>query len=84
MTALKTSSGSKKAASSALGAPSQLKQSSRKRKRAWRKNVDLQDLEETLEGLRAEERITGCVVFRAPVILQRKPSPQVLFTKQKR
>ncbi|EIN14662.1 P60-like protein [Punctularia strigosozonata HHB-11173 SS5] len=48
-----------KTLSSSLGAPSQHTQGSRKGKRAWRKNVDLQDVEEALEGLRAEERITG-------------------------
>ncbi|KDQ56539.1 hypothetical protein JAAARDRAFT_131965 [Jaapia argillacea MUCL 33604] len=48
-----------KSAGPALGAPSQHKQSSRKGKRAWRKNVDLGDVEEGLEGLRAEERVTG-------------------------
>ena len=51
----------KKAASSSLGAPAQRNQSSRKGKRAWRKNVDLDEVEEGLEGLRAEERVTGFV-----------------------
>ena len=53
----------KKAASSSTGAPSQRNQSSRKGKRAWRKNVDLEEVEEGLEELRAEERLTGCVVM---------------------
>lgn len=43
------------------GAPAQPTQSSRKGKKAWRKNVDLVQVEDTLEGLRDEERITGCV-----------------------
>ncbi|KAF8607405.1 P60-like protein [Ceratobasidium sp. AG-I] len=41
------------------GAPAQPTQSSRKGKKAWRKNVDLVQVEDTLEGLRDEERITG-------------------------
>ncbi|RDB17321.1 Uncharacterized protein C22F8.09 [Hypsizygus marmoreus] len=49
----------KKTAQTVTGAPSQHNQSSRKGKRAWRKNVDIQDVEEGLEGLRAEERVTG-------------------------
>ncbi|KAI0772923.1 P60-like protein [Trametes elegans] len=50
---------SKKAAASSVGAPAQRSQSSRKGKRAWRKNVDIEPVEEGLEGLRAEERVTG-------------------------
>jgi len=46
---------------SAVGAPAQTTQSSRKGKRAWRKNVDIADVEEGLEELREEERITGLV-----------------------
>jgi nucleolar protein 53 len=41
------------------GAPSQKSQSSRKGKRAWRKNVDIAEIEAGLEGLREEERVTG-------------------------
>jgi nucleolar protein 53 len=44
-----------------FGAPSQHNQGSRKGKRAWRKNVDIDEVEEGLEGLRAEERVTGYV-----------------------
>jgi hypothetical protein len=51
----------KKGPGSTVGAPAQRAQSSRKGKRAWRKNVDLDEVEEALEGLRAEERITGYV-----------------------
>ena len=43
-----------------IGAPSQQSQPSRKGKRAWRKNVDIGEVEEKLEGLREEERILGC------------------------
>ncbi|CAG8484571.1 8492_t:CDS:10 [Diversispora eburnea] len=32
---------------------------SRKGKKAWRKNVDITDIEETLDGIRAEERLLG-------------------------
>ncbi|PFH47610.1 hypothetical protein AMATHDRAFT_67487 [Amanita thiersii Skay4041] len=49
----------KKSATSSLGAPSQYKQASRKGKKSWRKNVDIEDVEEALEGLRTEERETG-------------------------
>ena len=45
---------------SVIGAPSQQSQPSRKGKRAWRKNVDIGEVEEKLEGLREEERILGC------------------------
>ncbi|CAB4430602.1 unnamed protein product [Rhizophagus irregularis] len=34
-------------------------QPSRKGKKAWRKNVDITEIEKTLEGIRDEERITG-------------------------
>ncbi|KAL4242802.1 Ribosome biogenesis protein NOP53 [Abortiporus biennis] len=47
---------------SSVGAPSQRSQSSRKGKKAWRKNVDLDDVEEVLEELRTEERVTGSTV----------------------
>ncbi|KAG9310111.1 ribosome biogenesis protein Nop53/GLTSCR2 [Chiua virens] len=47
---------------SAVGAPSQLLQSSRKGKRAWRKNIDIQPVEEGLESLRAEERVVGSIL----------------------
>ena len=57
----KSISSTKKAASSAVGAPSQRTQSSRKGKRAWRKNVDLDEVEEGLEEIRAEERVSGYV-----------------------
>ncbi|KAJ6607012.1 ribosome biogenesis protein Nop53/GLTSCR2 [Mycena sp. CBHHK59/15] len=55
---------SKKAARSSLGAPSQHNQPSRKGKKAWRKNVDIQDVEEGIEELRAEERATGTFLHK--------------------
>lgn len=55
----KKSAVAKKGARSTTGAPSQHNQTSRKGKRAWRKNVDIEDVEEGLEGMRAEERVTG-------------------------
>jgi len=54
---------SKKSSRSLVGAPSQHNQSSRKGKRAWRKNVDIEDVEEVLEGMRAEERVTGYIIL---------------------
>jgi len=48
-----------KSSRSSLGAPAQHNQSSRKGKRAWRKNIDIEDVEEGLEGMRAEERVIG-------------------------
>lgn len=50
----------KKPSRSAIGAPSQRSQTTRKGKKAWRKNVNIDDVEEVLEGQRAEERVTGC------------------------
>ena len=53
--------GAKKARStkSSIGAPSQHSQSSRKGKKAWRKNIDIDEVEEGLEVIRTEERETG-------------------------
>ncbi|OAX36471.1 P60-like protein [Rhizopogon vinicolor AM-OR11-026] len=42
-----------------VGAPSQLAQSTRKGKRAWRKNIDILPVEQGLESLRSEERVIG-------------------------
>ena len=52
---------SKKVTSSRVKAPSQFNQPSRKRKAAWRKNIDVEDVDEGLEKLRAEEVVMGCV-----------------------
>ncbi|KAF8624704.1 hypothetical protein AX17_007035 [Amanita inopinata Kibby_2008] len=54
----------KKNTTSTLGAPSQFKQTSRKGKKAWRKNVDLEDVEDALEGMRTEERVIGTALQR--------------------
>ncbi|CAA7263316.1 unnamed protein product [Cyclocybe aegerita] len=53
-----------KKSASAVGAPSQHNQSSRKGKRAWRKNVNIEDVEEVLEGMRVEERVTGAALSK--------------------
>ncbi|KAG9296563.1 hypothetical protein G9A89_015155 [Geosiphon pyriformis] len=42
-----------------LQKPGSVPQPSRKGKKAWRKNVDITDIEATLEDLRSEERIAG-------------------------
>ena len=42
-----------------LGAPSSLGQSSRKGKKAWRKNIDISQEEVAMEQAREEERVTG-------------------------
>jgi nucleolar protein 53 len=44
---------------SAVGAPSQFKQTSRKGKKSWRKNVNIEDVEEAMESMRTEERVIG-------------------------
>lgn len=46
--------------SSSVGAPQQHKQPSRKGKKAWRKNVDVSEVQKGLEDVR-EEVIKGCV-----------------------
>ncbi len=45
-----------------IGAPAQRTQSSRKGKKAWRKNVDIGDVEQGLEEIREEERVVGYVL----------------------
>lgn len=50
-----------KTPASTIGAPAQHNQSSRKGKKAWRKNVDIEDVEDRLEDIRGEERLFGCV-----------------------
>lgn len=49
----------KKSSKASTGSPAQYSQSSRKGKKAWRKNIDIEDIEATMEELRAEERETG-------------------------
>ncbi|TFY75765.1 hypothetical protein EWM64_g8248 [Hericium alpestre] len=53
------STAKKQKSASALGAPAQHNQSSRKGKKAWRKNVDMDGVEEQLEETRHEERLFG-------------------------
>ncbi|KAL5514609.1 hypothetical protein ACEPAG_1925 [Sanghuangporus baumii] len=56
----------KKLSKSSIGAPSQFKQSTRKGKKAWRKNVDIQEVEDGLDEMRAEERVTGSSLRSKP------------------
>lgn len=58
-----------KHSASGVGAPSQLAQSSRKGKKAWRKNIDIQPVEQGLESLRSEERVIGCGKFVSCICL---------------
>lgn len=51
--------------SKAIGAPAQHKQPSRKGKKAWRKNVDITDVQSGLENLR-EEIIQGGLISEKP------------------
>ena len=60
------SSNKTRKAKSAVGAPSQLSQSTRKGKKAWRKNIDIDDVEERLEGVRSEERVLGTALHNQP------------------
>lgn len=53
------SEGKGKAAAHDLGAPATHSQSSRKGKKAWRKNIDITHEEEALEKAREDERVTG-------------------------
>ncbi|WVQ82876.1 hypothetical protein IAT38_005012 [Cryptococcus sp. DSM 104549] len=53
------SKGKGKAPANELGAPATHGQSSRKGKKAWRKNIDITHEEEALEQGREEERLTG-------------------------
>lgn len=45
----------------AVGVPSQRSQPSRKGKKAWRKNVDIDVIEDGLETIRDQERLVGYV-----------------------
>ncbi|KAF9781149.1 P60-like protein [Thelephora terrestris] len=51
---------------SAVGAPSQLSQNARKGKKAWRKNIDIDNVEEGLETIRSEERVLGTALHNQP------------------
>ncbi|KAF8921183.1 tumor suppressor protein Gltscr2 [Mucidula mucida] len=59
---MSASASSSKKRGSAVGAPAQHSQSSRKGKRAWRKNVNIEDVEEGMEVMRDEERVWGTAV----------------------
>ena len=59
------SKGAKKT-KSAVGAPSQLSQNARKGKKAWRKNIDIDNVEDGLETIRSEERILGIALHNQP------------------
>ncbi|KAF8586908.1 P60-like protein [Ramaria rubella] len=48
----------------AVGAPSQHSQPSRKGRKAWRKNISIEDIEQGLDSLRDEERLTGIPVHQ--------------------
>ena len=72
-------SATKRHSRSALGAPSQHNQSSRKGKKAWRKNVDIGEVEQGLEGLRQEERVTGyTTVFVLHFLIDKNSDIQVV------
>ncbi|KAJ9119601.1 hypothetical protein QFC22_003310 [Naganishia vaughanmartiniae] len=47
------------ASTSAIGAPAQYKQTNRKGKKAWRKNIDIQSEEQALEKVREIEQVLG-------------------------
>jgi nucleolar protein 53 len=51
---------------SVVGAPSQLSQNARKGKKAWRKNIDIDNVEEGLETIRSEERVLGTALHNQP------------------
>ena len=51
---------------STVGAPSQLSQNTRKGKKAWRKNIDIDNVEEGLETIRSEERVLGTALHNQP------------------
>ncbi|KAF7289443.1 Ribosome biogenesis protein NOP53 [Mycena chlorophos] len=53
-----------KSSRSSIGAPAQHNQPSRKGKKAWRKNVDIQAVEAGMEELRTEERTTGTYLHK--------------------
>ena len=66
-TTTKAESGSQtKKTKSAVGAPSQVTQSTRKGKKAWRKNIDIDNVEDGLETIRSEERVLGMALHNQP------------------
>jgi hypothetical protein len=62
--------------SATVEAPSQFKQPSRKGKKAWRKNVDVTEVQEGLRLLKDEE-IKGYVPSNGPGLSSRKPFPDL-------
>ena len=66
MTMKAESSKQAKKIKSVVGAPSQLSQSTRKGKKAWRKNTDIDNVEEGLETIRSEERVLGTALHNQP------------------
>lgn len=60
----------KKPSSNPTKAPAQYSQPSRKGKKAWRKNVDIVDVEDGLEQLRDEERVTGYALVSVVLVLK--------------
>jgi len=66
-TAMKAESSKQaKRVKSVVGAPSQLSQDTRKGKKAWRKNIDIDHVEEGLETIRSEERVLGTALHNQP------------------
>ena len=59
-------SGQTKKSKSVVGAPSQLSQNTRRGKKAWRKNIDIDNVEEGLETIRTEERVLGTALHNQP------------------
>jgi len=55
-----------KKSKSVVGAPSQLSQNTRRGKKAWRKNIDIDNVEEGLETIRLEERVLGTALHNQP------------------
>ena len=62
----RTKAESSKKTKSVAGAPSQLSQNIRKGKKAWRKNIDIDHVEEGLETIRSEERVLGTALHNQP------------------
>ncbi len=52
------------ATNSKLGAPKRSKKASKKSKKSWRKNIDLDEIEDFLEDQRLEERLGGAFSAR--------------------
>ena len=91
-----TASGdTKRKVRSSIGAPSQRNQASRKGKKAWRKNVDIDVVEEGLEEIREEERVVGYALHVSPIwektqhglsfrtAVQKQTNDQLFFVDQK-